>query len=31
MLFLSIKQGIDKSQTDDFPIIEQIKDENTTP
>ena len=31
MLFQSVKQGIDKFQTDDLPIIEQIEDENTTP
>ena len=31
MLFLSIKQGMNKVQVDDFPIIEQIEDEDTTP
>ena len=31
MLFASIKQGMDKPQTDDTPTIELIKDENTTP
>jgi len=31
MLFQSVKQGIDKAQTDDLLIIEQIENEDTTP